>query len=81
MAVSFGRIGGAVGMKQGKGSRQPVCESCAYYYYDEEYSEHVCNAAMDEDELSRLAYANKSGRFFCSYFRPYDEYGVVRRQM
>ena len=30
------------------------CSSCAYYIYDEEYDEYVCDAAMDEDDYVRL---------------------------
>ena len=31
---------------------QGSCESCAYYTYDEEYEYYVCEANLDEDEMS-----------------------------
>ncbi len=32
-----------------KGSTQS-CNSCAYYIFDEEYGEYICDVAMDEDD-------------------------------
>ncbi|MCF0230004.1 MAG: hypothetical protein HUJ76_09985 [Parasporobacterium sp.] len=54
-----------------------LCETCSYYYYDEEYDEYVCDVYMDEDDMSRLAY---SGYKECPYWRDGDEYKVVRHQ-
>ncbi len=54
------------------------CEKCAYYTYDEEYDEYVCEAYMDEDDYARLI---SSPREVCPYFRDGDEYKVVRHQM
>lgn len=53
------------------------CENCAYYDYDEEYECFVCRINLDEDELYRFL---QGGSFDCSYFDPYDEYKVVRKQ-
>ena len=36
-----------------KGSTQS-CNSCAYYIFDEEYGEYICDVAMDEDDYMRL---------------------------
>ena len=54
------------------------CSSCAYYIYDEEYDEYVCDAALDEDDDVRLRMEpHDSG----PYYRNGDEYRVVRKQM
>ena len=53
------------------------CEMCANYAYDEEYNEYFCDANMDEDEIVRIF---GSGSGLCPYFRPDDEYGLVRHQ-
>jgi hypothetical protein len=54
------------------------CDSCAYYYYDEDYEEYICEANMDEDDYSRLVSSNYKG---CQYYRNGDEYAVVRHQI
>ena len=53
------------------------CESCAYYYYDEELEEYICDADMDEDEYARLLSEHRE----CPYWRNADEYRVVRHQL
>ena len=53
------------------------CESCAYYYYDEEYECYVCDMDLDEDELQRFISGTARG---CPYYRDGDEYKVVRKQ-
>ncbi|MBE5901106.1 MAG: hypothetical protein E7280_04275 [Lachnospiraceae bacterium] len=56
------------------------CESCAYYYYDEEFDEYICDvgANMDEDDYARLL---ESHRESCPYYQNGDEYKIVRHQM
>ncbi len=54
------------------------CESCAYFYYDAEYEEYVCDMDMDEDDYSRLMEQDFKE---CPYYREGDEYKVVRHQM
>ncbi len=54
------------------------CDDCAYYVYDEEYDEYVCEANMDEDDFSRMM---EQGTSTCRYYRDGDEYRVVRHQM
>ena len=54
------------------------CSSCAYYIYDEEYDEYVCDAAMDEDDYVRL---RMEPNYSCPYYRNGDEYRVVRKHM
>ncbi len=54
------------------------CESCAFYVYDEEYDEYICEADIDEDDYARLL----SGHYkACPFYRNGDEYAVVRHQM
>ena len=53
------------------------CEECIYYEYDEEYDEYVCSAPMDMDETARIS---QTGTENCPFYRPGDEYTVVRKQ-
>ena len=55
-----------------------MCDNCAYFSYDEEYEEYVCDMDMDEDDYSRLV---SKGFKECPYYRNGDEYRVVRHQM
>ena len=55
-----------------------ICEQCAYFAYDEDYEEYVCEADMDEDDYGRLV---SRGFSSCPFFRDGDEYKVVRHQM
>jgi len=53
------------------------CENCSNYVYDEYNDSYCCEAALDEDEMSRfLTYKTD----LCPYFSFYDEYGIVRKQ-
>lgn len=54
------------------------CDTCAYYYYDEDYGDYLCDIDMDEDEYARFL-ADRHVQ--CPYYRNGDEYAVVRRQM
>ena len=55
-----------------------LCESCAYFDYDEEYDEYYCTVNLDEDEMARFM----SDTFYnCPYYKYGDEYSVVRKQM
>ncbi len=54
------------------------CESCAYYTYDEEYEYYVCEANLDEDEMSAFL---RGAEFSCPFYRLGDEYAIVRKQM
>lgn len=53
------------------------CEGCAYYAWDEDYEEYVCEASMDEDDAVRLS---AGGFRSCPYFRDGDEYRIARKQ-
>lgn len=54
-----------------------LCESCAYYTYDEEYEEYVCDVNLDEDDMARLI---SSGYKECPFWRNGDEYDTVKHQ-
>lgn len=54
------------------------CESCAFYEYDEDYEDYVCDVDMDEDEAVRLM---GDSSYECPYYRSGDEYAVVKKQM
>lgn len=53
------------------------CEDCMNYYYDDEGEYYTCSVMLDEDEMSRFM----RGTFKdCPYYRPGDEYTIVRKQ-
>ena len=53
------------------------CEDCMNYEYDEEYDEYRCSVDLDMDE----AEAFLSGRNrACPFYRPGDEYTIVKEQ-
>ena len=54
------------------------CEYCAYFMYDDEIEEYVCDVNMDEDDFGRLEQSRYKG---CPYYRSGDEYAVVRHQI
>ena len=55
-----------------------ICEECAYYFYDDDCEEYVCDMDMDEDDYGRLM---QSGFRECPYFTDADEYKIVRHQL
>ena len=65
-------------MRTEKPKMQSNCESCEFYDYDEEYEEYVCMMRLDEDEMIRFLSGNTSS---CPYYRFYDEYKSVQRQI
>jgi len=54
------------------------CESCEFYDYDEYYEEYSCMMRLDEDEMSRFLSGNTAA---CPYYRYYDEYKSVHKQI
>lgn len=55
------------------------CDQCAYFAYDDETEQYVCDAAcaLDEDDIARFSMGNVSK---CPMFRFYDEYKLVQKQ-
>ena len=54
------------------------CEHCEFYDYDEYYDEYVCSMSLDEDEM--IDYLSRDSAS-CPYFRFYDEYKSVHKQI
>ena len=54
------------------------CESCVFYDYDEDWEEYVCTVNLDQDELARFL---SDRQFSCPYYRYYDEYKSVHKQI
>ena len=65
-------------MNQKKKKFTGSCETCVHYVYDEDYDYYVCEANLDEDEMSAFL---RCAEFACPYYRLDDEYAVVRKQM
>lgn len=63
-----------------KGQPKPVsnCESCVFYDYDEDFDCYVCQMNLDEDEMVRFLSGHHSS---CPYYRFYDEYKSVQKQI
>nr|MBE6544961.1 hypothetical protein [Oscillospiraceae bacterium] len=54
------------------------CESCEFYEYDEYTDSYGCNLSLDEDEMAEFL----GGRTReCPYYRYYDEYKSVHKQI
>ena len=54
------------------------CESCVFYDYDEDYDSYVCTVNLDQDELGRFLSGQTKA---CPYYRFYDEYKSVQKQI
>ena len=54
------------------------CESCEFYDYDEECDAYVCMMDLDEDEMINFLSKNTK---HCHYYRYYDEYKSVNKQI
>ena len=55
-----------------------LCSQCAFFIFDEEYDEYICDAIIDEDDFARITLSCFRQ---CPYYRNGDEYMVVRKQM
>ncbi|MBQ7357364.1 MAG: hypothetical protein IJW65_01365 [Clostridia bacterium] len=54
------------------------CDSCEFYDYDEMWDEYICTLSLDEDEMVDFLSRNTSR---CPYYRYYDEYKSVHKQI
>ena len=54
------------------------CETCEFYDYDEELDAYVCDMRLDEDEMVDFLGRNMGS---CPYYRFYDEYKSVHKQI
>lgn len=59
-----------------------LCDYCLNRYFDEEMDDWMCAAGdyMDEDDVARTLAAPSRRADTCPYYRPGDEYTIVRRQ-
>ncbi len=61
------------------GYRQAAsCESCEFYEYDDLTDTYGCNMKLDEDEMAGFLSDNTRS---CPYYRFYDEYKSVQKQI
>ena len=58
--------------------RTGTCESCEFYDYDEYTDSYGCTMSLDEDEMVNFLSDNTRG---CPYYRYYDEYKSVQKQI
>lgn len=61
-----------------KKRRESNCDTCEFYDYDDEYGENVCMMKLDEDEMVNFLTGNTN---YCPYYRFYDEYKSVQKQI
>lgn len=54
------------------------CESCEFYDCDEYTGEYSCILSLDEDEMGSFL-AGRTNQ--CHYYRYYDEYKSVNKQI
>ena len=64
--------------KERRNNMATRCDECAYFVYDDEYEEYMCEVDLDEDEVARFY---SDSHYNCPYYRNGDEYRVVRHQM
>ena len=57
---------------------QSNCETCEFYDYDEDMDAYVCFVSLDEDEMADFIGRNTKS---CPYYRFYDEYKSVNKQI
>ena len=55
-----------------------ACETCEFYDYDESEDAYVCIQRLDEDEMCRFLGGNMRN---CPYYRYYNEYKSVQKQI
>ena len=59
--------------------KQPCCcETCEFYQYDEYTDSYCCTMNLDEDEMVNFL-GSTVGE--CHYYRYYDEYKSVQKQI
>lgn len=54
------------------------CESCVFYDYDEDMESYVCTVNLDQDDMGRFVSGTTRS---CPYYRFYDEYKSVHKQI
>ena len=54
------------------------CESCVFYDYNEDWDTYTCQMNLDEDEMARFLAGHTQA---CPFYRFYDEYKSVQKQI
>ena len=54
------------------------CETCEFYDYDEYIDAYYCKVNLDQDDRELYMTAKS---FSCPYYRFYDEYKSVQKQI
>ena len=54
------------------------CDSCEFYQYDDYTESYTCSLSLDEDEMADFLGFHTRG---CKYYRFYDEYKSVNKQI
>ena len=54
------------------------CETCTNYVYDEDWDCYTCMVNLDEDEMQGFLSGSVRG---CPYYKFYDEYKSVQKQI
>ncbi len=62
----------------GKRRIPPRCEDCEFFDYDDDAEAYICHVSLDEDEMASFL-SGRTGR--CPYYRYYDEYKSVHKQI
>ncbi len=57
---------------------KPSCETCEFFDWDDDYQDNVCTISLDEDELYRM---KTNAAEVCPYYRYYNEYKSVQKQI
>ena len=61
-----------------KKEMQGCCEDCEFFVFDDEMGQYVCDMNLDEDEMANYL---STGSKRCVYYRYYDEYKTVQKQI
>ncbi len=54
------------------------CETCEFYDYDEDFDMYVCSVNLDQDDAATYRIHKTAS---CPYYRYYDEYKSVHKQI
>lgn len=60
------------------GKKTANCESCEFYQYDDYTDSYTCTLSLDEDEMVNFISGMTRE---CKYYRFYDEYKSVQKQI
>ena len=60
------------------GKKKSNCESCEFYQYDDYTDSYTCSLSLDEDEMASFVSGLTRD---CKYYRYYDEYKSVQKQI